>query len=161
MVPLVLGGSSGSPWFFWFFVVLLVLVVLRGSSGSRGSPWFFWFSLVLLVLLVLVVSSGSRGSPWFFWFSVVLVVLVVIVVLLVLGAGYPVALAARSPAIDTACDLSRSISRWLARKKFIPFRILKKGFPLFRSHSKTSYHNVLWSGSIFLLEVMAPPGSCC
>ena len=34
-----------------------------------------------------------------------------LLVLLVLGAGYPVALAARSPAIDTSCDLSRSISR--------------------------------------------------
>ena len=62
LVPLVLRGSSGSPWFFWFSVVLLVLLVLRGSSGS---PWFCG-------------SSGSRGSsasPWFFWFSVVLVVL--------------------------------------------------------------------------------------
>ena len=40
----------------------------------------------------------------------------VLVVLLVLVVGYPVALPARSPAIDTACDLSPSISRWLARK---------------------------------------------
>ena len=126
-------------------LVLLVLVALRGSSGSSGSRGFFWFSWFSVVLLVL---SGSRGS-------------LVIVVLLVLRAGYPVPLAARSPAIDTASDLSRSISRWLARKKFVPFRILKKGFPVFRSHSKTLYHNVLWSGSIFWLEVMAPPGSCC
>ena len=108
MVLLVLRGSFGSPWFFWFSLVLLVLVVLR------GSPWFFWFSVVLLVLRG---SSGSRGFFWFSWFSVVLLVLsgsrgsLVIVVLLVLGAGYPVALAARSPAIDTSCDLSRSISR--------------------------------------------------
>ena len=40
----------------------------------------------------------------------------VLVVLLVLVVGYRVALPAKSPAIDTACDLSRSISRWLARK---------------------------------------------
>ena len=97
MVPLVLRGSSGSPW---FFVVLLVLVVLRGSSGS---PWFLWFSVVLLVLPGSSGSSGSRGSsasPWFFWFSVVLVVLHGSLVLLV---GFPVLLAPKTPAIGTTC----------------------------------------------------------
>ena len=57
LVPLVLRGSSGSPWFLWFSVVPLVL------CGSSGSPWFFWFFVVLLVL------RGSSGSSWFFWFS--------------------------------------------------------------------------------------------
>ena len=75
-------------------------------------------------------------------------------------AGYPVALAARSPAIGTAWDLFRSISRWRGKKKFVPFRILKKGFLLFRSHLTRSFHKVLSSGSIFLREVMAPLGSC-
>ena len=50
----------------------------------------------------------------------------VLVVLLVLVAGYPVALPARSPAIDIACDLSRSISRWLARKNIRSVQDLEK-----------------------------------
>ena len=50
----------------------------------------------------------------------------VLVVLLVLVAGYPVALPARSPAIDIACDLSRPISRWLARKNIRSAQDLEK-----------------------------------
>ena len=50
----------------------------------------------------------------------------VLVVPLVLVVGHPVALPARSPAIDTACDLSRSISRWLARKNIRSVQDLEK-----------------------------------
>ena len=60
--------------------------------------------VVLVVPLVLVVLRGSCGS----------------------GGGYPVALPARSPAIDTACDLSRSISRWLERKNIRSVQDLEK-----------------------------------
>ena len=57
----------------------------------------------------------------------------VLVVPLVLVVGHPVALPARSPAIDTACDLSRSISRWLARKNIRSVQGLeKKAFQCFQ-----------------------------
>ena len=116
--------SSGS-FFFYSFLVLVVLWFLwfSGSCHSHGS-------LVLVVLMVL----------WFFGFFG--------------SCGcYPFALVAWSPAIGTACDLSSSISRWWARKKFVLFRILKKGFPVFHSHSKWSFYKVLSSGSIFLGEI--------
>ena len=49
-----------------------------------------------------------------------------LVALLVLVVGDPVALPARSPAIDTACDFSRSISRWLAGKNIRSVQDLNK-----------------------------------
>ena len=50
----------------------------------------------------------------------------VLLVLLDLVVSYPLALPARSPAIDTACDLSRSFLRWLARMNIRSVQDLQK-----------------------------------
>ena len=49
-----------------------------------------------------------------------------VLVVLVLVVGYPVALPATSPAIGTACNFSRSISRWLAGKNIRSVQDLEK-----------------------------------
>ena len=131
---------KSSPGSVFFFSVVLVVL------------WFFWFlwfswfsgacgSLVLLVLLVRVVlwffcfssSCGSHGFP-------------------VIVASYPVALAARSPAIGTACDFFHSISSRRGNKKFVPFRIRsrlgswKKAFHCFVPQSVMEWFNIFARG---------------
>ena len=80
-------------------MVIVVLVVPLVLVGSYGSPWFLrcsWFLLLSVVLVVPLVLRGSRGS-------LVLVVLVVAYPVVVLVVGYLVVLAARSPSIVTTC----------------------------------------------------------
>ena len=65
----------------------------------------------------------------------------VLVVLLVLLVGYPVALPTRLLAIDTACDLSRSISRWLERKNIRSVQDLEKSLSSVSSVQPKNIYN--------------------